>query len=672
MFLNIKNEIYSKITAWIIYIFIAIFPFITYQGFLYFGTATRSVNLIITTELLVAVFICFLFKKESSVSIMKSPISIVLVSYLVILFVCGIVGVDFSASFWSKATKMEGIFYFIHLFVFYLFLFQFFNGKERIKNFLRVFLISAGIFSIFSLLGNDGFGLIFKDMPWSGFTFGNSTFAAMYLYFAFMMSIYYVISSDDIKHHWWKFITPVVFIISPYFVNSNFWLGKENIIQNPLRFFGGSQSSAYTLFLSVIILFIIWFIAKIKSDRIKKNILWLSVFIGIVLAGSASYSLLSTGGYLQKVYLNLSGTARPIVWNLSEKAIKDHPVLGWGLDNFEIAFQTYYDNSLLESKNGGEAWFDRAHNVFMDKMVETGLLGLIIYLLIYIVAIGCLIYVLFKAREKNNKQLSAVLVVYLLGHIIELQTAFDTSISYVPFIIVLAISAVIFQQTLKEDKKDSYGWLLSGKAKNIFGGVAVLVFLLLFFIGTAPITTSEITNGNIRTVGSSDSRLPMYDNLFNTPVDKGTFVWRSSYDLQRGISLSPEILGDIKKNQGFIKEFDLLIKEYDSYLKNSNNYRQKIQFAETCIYERLLGVDKLSKAQDILDKAILINSNAPQAYWMKAVAFLYQHNFPQAKSFANKALNLNPGIEESQRLADYIDKSIKSFPEIDFYSFKQI
>jgi hypothetical protein len=57
---------------------------------------------------------------------------------------------------------------------------------------------------------------------------------------------------------------------------------------------------------------------------------------------------------------------------------------------------------------------------------------------------------------------------------------------------------------------------------------------------------------------------------------------------------------------------------------------------------------------------------------MKSVAYLYAKKFDLAKEYAKKAYDLNPNVGESSRIVEYIDKSIKTFPEIDLYQFKQI
>jgi tetratricopeptide (TPR) repeat protein len=83
-------------------------------------------------------------------------------------------------------------------------------------------------------------------------------------------------------------------------------------------------------------------------------------------------------------------------------------------------------------------------------------------------------------------------------------------------------------------------------------------------------------------------------------------------------------------------------------------------------------VDRLAEAQEVLDKAIELVPQSPQPYWMKAVAYIYMKKFDLAREYAQKGLALNPKIVQSQKIVEYVEKSIKNFPNIDLYFFRQI
>lgn len=673
MFLDTKRSDIKTLIEWTLYIFVALFPFISYMGYLFYGTATRAVNLVVVIEILTVVFGISLLSPRRRIALAKSPITISLFAFLVLLIVSGVQGVDVATSFWSKATRMTGIYYFLHLGLFYLFLLMIFREEEKLRKFIKIFLISAGVFSIGALLYKDGFNIILQTKEWTGFTFGNSSFAAMYMYAAFLLCIYIVRSQRVADRRWWKHFLPLVFIINPYIINRDLWLGKVNILQNPIGIIGEAQASSIALLSSIAILFTAWIISKIRSVSIRLTVMWISIGIGVVVMSVSVYSFLTPGGTLQDLYLRQATSARPIVWELSKKSIHLAPTLGWGTDNFDRAFEKNYDNRLLEQRNGAEPWFDRAHNIFIDQTVETGYVGLGMYVLVYAVIVGCMVYVLLRSKEKNDHTLAVISIVYVVGHIMELQTGFDTTISYVPLALMTALAASLFHKVYRAQRGEESEWVLQPPAQYIVATTLIVGFGLLFFVGTVPIIRAESANGAIRPAGSSERRMTFYPKLFGSPVDLPTFLWRTSSDLQRGIAEKPAVLEDPKKREGFVKELALYTDYYRKYLEqHPDDFRSHTTLASIYIYERLFEVDHLNEAHAVLDRAITLVPQAPQSYWMKSVAYLYQRKFDLARQWAKKAYDLNPGIEQSKKLIEYIDRSIQTFPEINLYTFRQI
>ncbi len=161
--------------------------------------------------------------------------------------------------------------------------------------------------------------------------------------------------------------------------------------------------------------------------------------------------------------------------------------------------------------------------------------------------------------------------------------------------------------------------------------------------------------------------------IFSAPIDTAGFLNRTVTDLQRGISVDPSVLQKPGVAEGFQKEFAFFGENYQSYVEsNPNDYRARIKMTDLYLYQMLFGVNNLTLAQESSDKAIALVPQAPQAYWQKSVAYLYERKFDLAREWAKKAYDLNPNIEESARLKQYIEDSIKTFPEIELYNFKQI
>lgn len=658
---------------WAFYIFIALFPFLLYEGYLFNGTSTRAVNTVLFVELLALVLGIALLYKRQRLSFARSPVTVAFVLLLAALFVSSIIGADFHMSWWSKATRTTGLFYFVHMALLYFLFWGTFHEERSMRTFIKTFIVSTGIFSIASMVGQEGLGWLFESKPWSALTIGNSTFAGMYLFAAFMFSVYLIATQQKESRRWWKYLVPIVFVINPYIVNFDLWRGAVNVFRAPLSIIGSAQASSLTLFLSIVLLCAFWLGSKIKKATVRRALLLVAVAAGAVAIAVAARSLLTPGGKAQEFYLTQASPTRPIVWEFSKEAIAQRPAFGWGVDNFDVVFQKYYDSRILEQKNGGEAWLDRAHNIFVDQTIESGYVGMGAYILVYLALFGSLLYVLLRSRERNDLALAAVLLVYFFGHLLELQTAFDTTITYVPLLCFAAIAGILFHRTRKAVTGRDHAFEAPAAARYAIGAFFIAFAVALFFAGTVPIVRVETANGAIRRVGSSEKRIPMYKTLLSSPLDRGAFLWRTSNDIQRGVSLDPKMIEDPRQREGLKKELEVIVAAYESYLQDSpNDYRAILNLADIYIYQRLFEVDNLKKAHEALDHAVALVPQSPQAYWMKSVAYLYQAKFKEAREWAAKAYAVNPGVEESKRLVDYIDESVKAFPVIDLYSFRQI
>ncbi|KKR74830.1 MAG: TPR Domain containing protein, partial [Parcubacteria group bacterium GW2011_GWB2_40_8] len=86
--------------------------------------------------------------------------------------------------------------------------------------------------------------------------------------------------------------------------------------------------------------------------------------------------------------------SRLTIWKMSWEGFMEKPVLGWGPENFNLVFNKYYEPSLYRQ----EPWFDRAHNVFFDRLVTGGVIGLVSYLGLFFFAV----YYLWSRRNKTR------------------------------------------------------------------------------------------------------------------------------------------------------------------------------------------------------------------------------------------------------------------------------
>lgn len=666
MFIENKKSGFITFLEYTAYGFFAIFPFFIFKSFLYQGSSSRFLLLCLATAILAIGFGIYLFYEKNRVSIWKSPILFVFGLYFVYLFVSAILGVDFSTSFWSRAERTSGLFYLTHLALFTVFLVHLVSQKESREKLLKVIIFTSALYSFFSLLGPQGFGVMFKTNPYDGFLFGNSSFAAMYLFGAFLLSLYYLFTKNKQDINWYEYLLPVLIVLNPFLLNTNGgYTGVSSVL-------GIAKASSIGLFISLGILFVIFLISKIKNIKLKKGLGVFFFSLSLVVLALGMKSLISDDGLVRKIYEKESTLARPLIWEISNKAISDKPLTGWGGDNFSMAYQENFDIRLLTAEYGNEPWFDRAHNVVIDQTVDAGYVGVSLYLLLYLVIFLSLLYVLLKTKDREDGALASVLITYFFVHLLELQTAFDTTISAVMFALMVALSVYVLNKTISESGKDN-SFQVSNAGKYVLGTILIGYFSWSLFFAIIPFWGIQTINGQFRTVGSAEKRIPLYEKLFDTKIDRAGILWRTSTDFQRGIGEKPEIVEDPSKVKFLIQEIDVIAKGYEDYIENNpENFRPYLSLADMYIYQMLFGINKLDEADAILDKAIVISGKHPQPYWMKAVISLYRRDFAKAREYVQKAKDMNSDVVETQRLEKYIEESIKTFPEIELYFFNQI
>lgn len=666
MFIFNQNSLAKKILAYIVYALIISFPFVVYSGFLYGGSATRSLNITLLAIIAGIVLSVGILRKQITFKWIFSPITVILSVYLLILILSALFGVDPLVSFWSKATRTTGVYFMTHLALLYILLVSLFDEEKIRSNALSVFVYSSALFSFLSFLGPQGLGLLFHGYVQDGFTFQNSSFAAMHLLAAILFLLYKTKLSG---WNWKRAALLVLLVVNPFFISKNVWTGSVHSINGVI---GEAKASTIALVAALGFYVIAILMGRITSARIRKISAIGIVAVSIVGLGFVSGSLISNNGVVRQWYLKESSAIRPIVWDLSKKSIQDRPLLGWGTDNFDRAYEKHFDVRVLEAQYGNEAWLDRAHTPLIDQTVDNGYIGVVVYVAIFLTLILTALYLMVQSRKKEVVFLAGLTGVYGILHFLELQTAFDTSISALSFAMMLALSTIAYgMYRIDECGKEPH--IFPSWTSILLAIVMIGYFAWSFFFGFIPFVRAQIANRDIRSVGSSEKRLPYYNRLFASPLDLPTFLWRTSTDLQRGIAENPSVLGNEKYITGFVQELDIMTDRYRVYLtKHPNDFRSNLNIADLLLYYSLLGGDYIDEARTYIAHAKELIPQNPMPYWMEAVSYVYQGKFTDARKSISVAETLGSDVVGTNEVKVYIDESQKSFPEINMYFFKQI
>ena len=130
---------------------------------------------------------------------------------------------------------------------------------------------------------------------------------------------------------------------------------------------------------------------------------------------STQTRLISAGVSLQAVSPSLNGWQKFLV--------------GWGPENFNIAYNTYYNPKYFEYEN---KWFDRAHDKIFDVLVMNGAIGLVVYLGIWI----SLLWLVVRKREFSFTKLA--ILFFGVAYFVQNLTVFDSIVTYILWFAFLA------------------------------------------------------------------------------------------------------------------------------------------------------------------------------------------------------------------------------------------
>jgi len=177
------------------------------------------------------------------------------------------------------------------------------------------------------------------------------------------------------------------------------------------------QSRGIWISISLIVILAIYIIIKFNLLKIfKENKKWLTLLLITFLVITIIYSI---DNPLNKSAITVPQRAmttfdendpsintRFLIWKTTLEMIKDRPLLGSGIGTFKMNYLFYQaeflKNNFYYLKYSGNA--KEAHNEYLQMATELGMVGLGIFLSIFIVFYS-LIIKYFKKEESNQKKL---------------------------------------------------------------------------------------------------------------------------------------------------------------------------------------------------------------------------------------------------------------------------
>lgn len=347
-----------------------------------------------------------LFYKEYRPRI--TPLFLGVCAVFAAIAVSSVFGMNILRSIWSNPERMTGIVLMAHLTAYFAML----SGMRGALSWRRYLAVSVGASFAVALLPviQLMYPSVFFDRlgdRLSG-TIGNPIFLATYLFFHVFIAGMLAEQAHAEKKRWW-----------PYALIGAFDLAVIVLTQ--------TRSALIAIAVSLFVLSV--FLASRKGAvSVRRAVFgaWalILVFAGAFWATRANPFWQSVPVLSRVAKEGFRADNRLYAWRAGLQGFAERPVLGAGWNNFYAIFSAHYDPRLLRS-GFVETFFDRPHNVFVQFLAETGVIGFAAYVFL-------LGYAFFRARR--NKWAVALLTAYVTQNFF----SFDSVSSYVMFFMVLA------------------------------------------------------------------------------------------------------------------------------------------------------------------------------------------------------------------------------------------
>lgn len=607
-----------------------VFPHTTSKAFLFYGLIS-----ILTAVWLYLLATDTRYRFQRRELLMISP----LLLYVLWMTIAGIVAKNSGLAVWGSLMRSTGL---LTLYSTTLFALMITSLSKRYEGYVYKLLgwvVGGGAVVVASVwLGDEGFNTainVLRKGSGGGVT-GNSSLAGAYLLFILGFTAFLLVSKQAAKKtRLW--VLGAVIVCSPLFINLYGVLSGKGIL-------GSSRGAFLGIVIGALVALCVNLTLSVKKPlRIVGTT---GLILGVLGFALAWQQLVTPGTFLHQKFIDAASGTRFAFWEISQKAMDERPLVGYGPENFPIAQARYFDPQFLSRDLAFEAWTDHPHNVYYDNGVAAGYPGIAFYVLF----IGSLVYSIYR-----NKNLSAlqrgILIGTLVGYISQNLVAFDGFITIFALAIFAGVTYgskvyVIEKNTIQ--KQLWYSALLWGLIGVSFVGV--------YYLSYKPAQKAKLY---AEVLGSKlDKRIDRYQE-FLEGSSVGTY-WDVSgfgYDEYKLYAANPVA---VKQDQKLLPYAIRDVDAYISYLEkvaetNKTDYRlyfTLVNLYNTKIYLSDLPYDPAIAAHmaELIEYGKSLAPTDPRIYWLYAQLAAWNGDIQGVISYYREGIAIDPTLPVSHRL----------------------
>lgn len=389
-----------------------IFPFVTSKALLFF--------FIIECALLLTVLY---LRKDATLRI--DVLTLLMLSFIGILTLTTVFSGNVHLHFWSTVERMDGLYMWLHLTVFYFLTTILFDKK----HWQLLFIISFSTSSVVSFLGiaqQNGSIPLLNDEGRLDVIFGNPVFLSLFLLFNIGIGALLFVRSRGRSHL--RLLLSVLLAVHIFVL-----IGA------------GTRGSLLAFVAALAVSCFVYAISSAASTQVRYLCVAV-VTIAIAVVGVVvlvnDHPLISSTPILERFSVlslsNIQNQARYYIWEAAIDGISNRPLVGYGIEGFSDVFIAHVEPAYFGENLSSlpQPWVDRAHNVFLDITNGAGVIAGMLF-----VAVGLyVLYVLFTTTLITEVERS-ILIATFVAYVVHSMFTFNTVIGYVWLIIIVGYAA---------------------------------------------------------------------------------------------------------------------------------------------------------------------------------------------------------------------------------------
>lgn len=361
------------------------------------------------TQIMAAAWIILAFRNPRFRPRLRHPVVFGSILFLIFITISQLWSIDFSISLWSTQNRMTGLLHYAHVVVWFVVLHSCIRTREDWRRLGTLTCSTAAVVAAIGVIQwfTNGFRQIES-------TLGNAVHLATYL----LINIFFAL---------WRYHE------ARTQKEKRIFLGIFCFILLALLL-TGSRSTVIGLAVGLLFLGISKWMQtrRLRGSSSRRKLVWIAAAVVAVLVLSVT---LSRTGSFTHLFSTKTGD-RLGLWQIGVRAWQERPLTGWGFEQFSVPFNRLRDPRVYPAIT--DLWDDRAHNVFIDTLVSSGLIGLVGLLLLW----GLVIFALEKYRrhpgrspEERNQLfiITALLAAYVTNWLFQVEQVTSTMLIFFTF-----------------------------------------------------------------------------------------------------------------------------------------------------------------------------------------------------------------------------------------------